>query len=50
MDSLALRIAEAYLGGGYADPRLSQALMSLALWRMDDGGLAVVVDEEEETY
>ncbi len=48
MDSLALRIAEASLGGGFADPRLSQALLSLSLWRMDDAGLAVVLDEEEE--
>lgn len=48
MDSLALRIAEAHQGCAYADPRDSQALTALSLWRMDDGGLAVVVDEEEE--
>ncbi len=47
MDTIALRVTEKLLNGEAASPADTQALMALSLWRIDDEGLAVVIDEED---
>jgi hypothetical protein len=48
MDHLALDIADLIMEGGEVPMNLSLALQALALYRLDDGGLAVFMDDDED--
>lgn len=48
MDTLARRIAETVLEGKHPNPRDAQSLTALSLWRLDDEGIAVIIEGNGE--
>ncbi len=48
MDNLALDIADLIVKGEEVPMEMSLSLQALALYNLDDAGLAVVLDEDED--